>query len=94
MREVLRENGLLVLTGGTTDYPWNKKPRFIPAINTNDFSRLFVIDYFGEGARYNIIDLFHSKDKSDFWVWSVDCTHMLLKDDRERRLSASGFKKK
>jgi hypothetical protein len=52
-----------------------------------------VIDYFGEGARYNIIDLFHGKDKSDFKVWSVDYTHMLLRDDHERLLSASGFQK-
>jgi SAM-dependent methyltransferase len=94
MHEVLRENGILVLTSGTSDYQWNKKPRFIPAVNTNDFSRLFVIDYFGKGARYNIIDLFHSEEKTDFKVWSVDYTHVLLRDDHERLLNASGFKKR
>jgi len=52
-----------------------------------------VIDYFGEGARYNIIDFFHSEEKSDFKVWGVDYTRMLLRDDHERPLSASGFKK-
>ena len=93
MHEVLRENGILVLTSGTSDYQWKNKPRFIPAVNTNDFSRLFVIDYFGEGARYNIIDLFHSKEKTDFKVWSVEYPHMLLRDDHERLLNASGFKK-
>lgn len=93
MHEVLKENGILVLTSGTSDYQWNKKPRFIPAVNTKDFSRLFVIDYFSEGARYNIIDLFHSKEKSDFKVWSIDYARMLLRDDHERLLSASGFKK-
>jgi glycine/sarcosine N-methyltransferase len=91
MREVLREGGILVLTQGTTDKQWAEKPRFILAVNTQEFSRLFVMDYFDQGARYNILDIFHSEEARDFKVWSVDYPHMLLKDDQERLLKASGF---
>ena len=91
MRQVLRHGGILVLTQGTTDKQWRDKPRFIPAVNTKDFSRLFVIDYLDRGARYNILDLFHGQKARDFKVWSVEYPHMLLKDDQERLLKASGF---
>lgn len=90
MREVLREGGILVLTQGTTDKQWKEKPRFILAVNRKDFSRLFVIDYFDEGARYNVLDIFHSEESSDFEVWSTD-HYILLKDDQKRLLKASGF---
>jgi ubiquinone/menaquinone biosynthesis C-methylase UbiE len=91
MREVLHDGGILVLTQGTTDKQWADKPRFILAVNTKEFSRLFVMDYFDQGARYNILDIFHSEEARDFKVWSVDYPQMLLKDDQERLLKASGF---
>lgn len=90
MREVLRDGGILVLTQGTTDKQWKEKPRFIPVGNTRDFSRLFVIDYFDRGARYNVLDIFHSEDTRYFKVWSTDL-QILLQDDQERLLKASGF---
>jgi hypothetical protein len=92
MRQVLRDDGIMVLTQGTTDKQWKEKPRFILAVNTTDFSRLFVIDYFGQGARYNILDIFHGDQVRDLKVWSVDYAHILLKDDQERLLRASGFR--
>jgi len=91
MGQVLRDGGILVLTQGTTDKQWAEKPRFILAVNTNEFSRLFVIDYFDRGARYHILDIFHSEGTRDFKVWSVDYPQMLLKDDQERLLKAAGF---
>jgi glycine/sarcosine N-methyltransferase len=91
MREVVREGGNLVLTQGTSDRQWQEKPRFILAVNTNEFSRLFVIDYLDQGAQYNILDIFHSEGARDFKVWSVDYPLMLLKDDQERLLKAAGF---
>lgn len=93
MREVLRDGGILVLTQGTTDRQWREKPRFIPAINTPEFSRLFVIDYHGEGAEYHILDLWHSDQKSDFKVWTVSYPRMYLVDDLERLLKKAGFTK-
>ena len=91
MRDVLRDDGILVLTQGTTDKQWAEKPRFILAVNTKEFSRLFVMDYLDQGARYHILDIFHSEQALDFKVWSVDYPQILLKDDQQRLLKASGF---
>lgn len=91
MHQVLRTDGILVLTQGTTDKQWQEKPRFILAVNTKDFSRLFVIDYLKQGARYNILDIFHNEESRDFKSWSIDYRCVLLRDDQERLLRASGF---
>lgn len=91
MRGVLREGGLLVLTQGTTDRQWNEKPRFILAVNTRDFSRLFVIDYLEAGARYNILDIHHSEELGELQTWSIEYPRILLKDDQEELLRAAGF---
>jgi len=91
MSGVLRKGGVLILTQGTTDKQWKQKPRFIPAVNTKEFSRIFVIDYFERGARYNILDIFHSDETTDFKVWSIDFKQVLLRDDLDRLLKASGF---
>ncbi|MFC2033909.1 class I SAM-dependent methyltransferase [Chloroflexota bacterium] len=91
MHKVLRDGGILVLTQGTTDKQWNEKPRFIPMVNTSDFSRICVIDYFEWGVRYNILDIYHSNENRDFKVWSIDYTQMLLKDDQDRLLGEVGF---
>ncbi len=91
MYAVLNKGGILVLTQGLTDKQWQQKPRFIPAVNTREFSRVFVIDYFEQGARYHILDIFHTDKICDFKVWSIDFAHILLKDDLERLLKLSGF---
>jgi ubiquinone/menaquinone biosynthesis C-methylase UbiE len=91
MREVLRDGGILVLTQGTTDKQWQEKPRFILAINDRDFTRLFVIDYIGEGARYNILDIHHAGEVRDLEVWSVEYSRIYLMDDQDKLLKASGF---
>jgi glycine/sarcosine N-methyltransferase len=91
MGEVLRDGGILVLTQGTTDKQWKEKPRFILAVNTQDFSRLFVIDYLERGARYNILDIFHGEETRDFKIWSVDYPQMFLRDEQERLLKEAGF---
>ena len=91
MRRVLRDNGILILTQGTTDKQWKQKPRFIPAVITSEFSRIFVIDYIAEGARYNILDIFSGQDGPGFKVFSVDYPFMILRDDQERLLKDAGF---
>lgn len=92
MRDVLREGGLLVLAQGTTDKQWKRKPRFLLAVGSPAFSRVFVIDYLGEGARYNILDIFRSDDHGGLEVWSVDYPRVYLRDDQERLLRAAGFR--
>ena len=67
MSNVLNPGGILILSQGTTDRQWRDKPRFIPMINTRDFSRICAIDYFVKGACYNILDVFHG-DTFDFKV--------------------------
>jgi glycine/sarcosine N-methyltransferase len=91
MRGVLRPRGILVLTQGTTDRQWQEKPRFLLATNTPDFTRLFVIDYEGAGAQYNILDLYHSEERTELQTWSVSYPRILLRDDQERLLTAAGF---
>jgi glycine/sarcosine N-methyltransferase len=91
MRAVLGEGGIVVLTQGTTDRQWREKPRFILAVNQREFSRLFVIDYLGRGARYNVLDIHHGEQRADLEVWSIEYPRMLLRDDQARLLEASGF---
>jgi len=90
MRDVLRKGGILVLTQGTTDKQWQEKPRFILAINDRDFTRLFVIDYKDQGARYNILDIHHTAKIRDFKVWGTEYK-IYLRDDQEKLLQASDF---
>jgi glycine/sarcosine N-methyltransferase len=92
MRRVLRKGGILIITQKTTDKQWEKKPRFITAVNNGEFSRVFVIDYIKKGARYNILDIFHSDNNLDFKVWSIDYDRILLKDDIDSLLKAAGFR--
>ncbi len=93
MRRVLRDNGMLVLTQGTTDRQWKMKPRFILASSNNECTRLFVIDYSEPGARYNVVDIWHGKPKPDMKTWYVDYDQMLLKDDYVKLLQLAGFRK-
>lgn len=92
MYGVLRQGGILVLTQGTTDRQMREKPRFIPVIMTDEFTRVFVIDYLDKGERVNILDIFHNKDRRDFKQWSIDYLNILLRDEQERLLKAAGFK--
>jgi SAM-dependent methyltransferase len=91
MRGVLREGGLLILSQGTTDRQWREKPRFILAANSRDFSRLFAIDYAGQGARYNILDVYHTGRSNELKVWSIDYPRVWLQADQERLLKEAGF---
>ena len=92
MGQVLRPGGILILTAIPTDRQWKEKQRFSLNSNSPDFSRLFVIDYLEEKARYNILDIFHSHNQSDLKVWSAEL-HVLLRDDQERLLKQAGFRK-
>lgn len=94
MRDVLRPGGILVLTQGTSDRQWADKPRFILATNTPELTRLFVIDYAGRGARYNIVDIWRGGDgglEGELKVWGMDYPQVLLRDDYARLLGVAGF---
>lgn len=91
MRAVLRSGGILVLTQGTSDRQWQEKPRFILARDGPEVTRVFVIDYYGAGARYNIVDVDHRHPDGELQVWSTDYPNVLLRDDYRRLLPAAGF---
>ncbi|MFC1799907.1 class I SAM-dependent DNA methyltransferase [Candidatus Eisenbacteria bacterium] len=91
MSQVLKDGGVLIISQGTTDKMWAEKPRFIPAVNRPDFSRIFVIDYKDKGARFNILDLFHETERTEFKVWTKEYGRILLKDDHEKLLAEAGF---
>jgi glycine/sarcosine N-methyltransferase len=93
MQRVLRENGILVITQGTTDKQWKMKPRFILNSSNKELTRLFAIDYRERGARYNIVDIRHDKQKPELKVWSVDYAQILLKDDYVKLLQLAGYRK-
>jgi ubiquinone/menaquinone biosynthesis C-methylase UbiE len=90
MGQVLRQGGILVLTAIPTDRQWKQKPRFMLTANTRDFSRLFVVDYLEQTARYNILDVFHGDQVGELKVWSAELS-VRLRDDLERLLQAAGF---
>jgi len=91
MAQVLRPGDIMVLTAIPTDRQWREKPRFILNSSRQDFSRIFAIDYFEDKARFNILDIFHSREVSELKVWSAEL-HPLLRDDQERLLLAAGFR--
>jgi len=91
MHEVLRDNGILVVSQGTTDKQWEAKPKFISMVNRADFSRVLAIDYLDRGARYNILDLFHGAGRDELIVWTKEYPLILLRDDYELLLEAAGF---
>jgi len=93
MQRVLRENGVLIITQGTTDKQWKVKPRFILNSSGKEFTRLFAIDYRERGARYNILDIRHDKQKPELKVWSVDYAQILLKEDYSKLLQLAGYRK-
>jgi len=91
MRAVLREGGILVLTQGTTDRQWREKPRFLLAVDGPEYTRLFVIDYEGSGARYNIVDIHHRPQDSKLESFSVEYPYVMLQAEQEHLLRKAGF---
>jgi hypothetical protein len=91
MGGIMCDGGVLVLTATPTDKQWKEKRRFILNANREDFSRLFVIDYLEQIARYNVVDIFHSEEANELKVWSTDL-RVLLRDDQERLLKEAGFR--
>ncbi|MDQ7792678.1 MAG: class I SAM-dependent methyltransferase [Clostridia bacterium] len=90
MKAVLRPGGILVFDQGQSDATMKNPPRFAPAVNTLDFSRLFVLDYSKDVMKVNIFDFIHTEEKCTFHSESVSVA-IRLKDDWDRLLSETGF---
>ena len=91
MKAVLKDDGFLVLTQGLTDSQMREKPRFIQAVNRQDFTRIFAIDYEEKSALINVLDIFHGVNKKDLLVWSIEYKNVLLVEDYTRLLTEAGF---
>jgi glycine/sarcosine N-methyltransferase len=90
MREVLAPGGVLVISQGMTDRQYRERSRFIPIVNTQDFSRIMVIDYFETAWEVHVLDLSRSGADSQFVVEDFRYV-LLLRDDYERLISEAGF---
>ena len=90
MRDVLKPNGILILTQGLTDEQLASRVRFAPAINDPGFSRIMVVDYYDEEYDVNVLDLIHTQEESEFKVYSIRY-RILLQDDYERLLRQAGY---
>ena len=93
MRNVLRDGGILVVSSGISDMTWRQKPRFIPEVWKDDFLRLFVVDYIGDGARFNAIDLHRNSVLNRMESWAITYNRVYLRDDLDRALAAARFRK-
>lgn len=92
MRQALRDGGILILSQGTTDKQWAEKPRFILVEDNPEYTRLFVVDYFDKGSRYNVVDVFHRTDEGEIKTWGIDYPHMVFRDGQENLLKSAGFR--
>jgi len=90
MRKRLNNGGVLVLTQGTTPYTLSL-PSIEVVVNREDFSRIFVKGHDTRFQTIHVIDLFHSKNRTDNNQY--DIVYRILSDsDYQRLLSAAGFR--
>jgi len=92
MHASLTDGGVLILTQGSSDRMMIEKPRFMPVVNNRDLSRAFVIDYYGRGMTFHVLDFIHTEQQTDFVTWSASYPFIPLKEDYRRMLGAAGFK--
>lgn len=89
MRNRLNDNGLLVLTQGTTHHTLSL-PSIEVVINREDFSRIFVKEHDKQFQTIHILDLLHSKNRMESNQYDI-IYKIILDDDYRRLLSKAGF---
>ena len=89
MRERLSENGLLVLTQGTTHYTL-KLPPIEVVVNRKDFSRVYVKEHDKYFQTIRILDLYHSEERREENQYDI-VYRILLDNDYRRLLKKAGF---
>lgn len=80
MKSVLNPGGLLIIDQGQSDKMMISKPRFIPIVNTRDFTRFYVLDYSGSFVMVNVCDFEHSKSGNNFSMNSFKLKVRLFKE--------------
>jgi len=91
MRSRLRGDGILILDQGMTDRQWAQRPRFVPVVNTGEFSRLMAIDYEDRTFTVHVLDFLHNGTENGFYH-DVFTYRLLLCDDYARLLHTAGFR--
>ncbi len=89
MKSRLNENGLLVLTQGTTHFTLTL-PSVEVVINRKDFSRVFVKEQDNRFQTIHVLDLFHSEERCESNQYDI-IYRILLDDDYKTLLSEAGF---
>ncbi len=90
MKNRLNENGLLVLTQGTTHFTLSLPPIEV-VVNRADFSRVFVKEHDDDFQTIHVLDLYHSDKRKESNQYDI-IYKILLDDDYKKLLSKAGFK--
>ena len=89
MKSRLNENGILVLTQGTTHFNLTL-PAIQVIINREDFSRVFVIEKDGNFKTIQVLDLYHSKKRTESNQYEI-VYRIILDEEYKKLLTAAGF---
>ena len=89
MKSRLNENGVLILTQGTTHYTL-KLPSIQIIVNRMDFSRIFVTEHENNFQTIHVLDLFHSENRLENNQYDI-VYRLLLDDDYRKLLTKAGF---
>jgi ubiquinone/menaquinone biosynthesis C-methylase UbiE len=90
MKSVLRDGGILVFDQGQTDATMKNQPKFDAVVNNRDWTRFFVLEYFGDVMTVNVFDFIHTETTSDFKHSKVH-VRIRLQDSWTRLLHDAGF---
>lgn len=91
MKACLNQNGLLVLTTGTTHHNLTLPPIEV-VVNREDFTRVFVKEQDEEFQTIHVLDLYHSSDRMENNQY--DIVYKIILDEEYRSLlKQAGFKK-
>ena len=89
MRNRLNDNGLLVLTQGTTHLTLSY-PAIEVVINRPDFSRVFIKEQDEKFQRIHVLDLFHSESRTESNQYDI-VYRIILDDEYKQLLREAGF---
>lgn len=89
MKSRLNQNGILVLTQGTTHFTLTL-PSIEVVVNRPDFSRIFVKEHDNHFQTIHVLDLFHSKERLESKQYDI-VYRILLDKDYRRLLPQPGF---
>jgi len=89
MRNRLNDNGLLVLTQGTTHFTLSISAIEV-VINRPDFSRVFIKERDDKFLTIHVLDLFHSDNRTESNQYDI-VYRIILDDEYKRLLKEAGF---